>query len=148
MVIQSPKIRVLFSLIGKVGVDVNLDKITKEMGIKPTKTRTPDDWPEAIKSPKTELPDEYRPHHVWQIDIGYKKDKLVRDRFNVMLRLLTKKIEVINDLKKQFSLRASFTIGIQAQHDQYNMPEMFLTQEIVAFAADIGADIGFDMYLD
>ena len=148
MTIQSPEIRVLFSLIGKFGVDVNLDKITKEMCIKPTKTRTPDDWPEAIKNPKTELSDEFRPHYVWQIDIGYESDKFVRDRFGIMLRLLTKKIGIINDLKNQFSLRASFTIGIHAQHDQHNMPEVFLTQEIVTFAASIGADIGFDMYLD
>ena len=55
---------------------------------------------------------------------------------------------IINELKKQFSLSAAFTVGIHAQHDQCNMPEVYLTEEIVAFLASIGADVGFDMYLD
>jgi hypothetical protein len=118
------------------------------MGIEPTEVRTPDDWPETIKNPKVELPDELKPRHIWKIDIGYESSNLVRDRFDVVLKLLEGKISIINDLKEQFSLKTSFTIGIHSQHDQCNMPEVFLTQEIIAFAAAIGADIGFDMYLD
>ena len=148
MKMQVPEIKVSFSLTGMFGIEVNLDKITKEMSIEPTDARTPDDWPEAIKNPKTELPDELKPHYVWHFDVGYESGNLVRDRFDVMLRFLAGKKDIINDLKKQFSLSASFTIGIHAQHDPCNMPELFLTQEIVAFAASIGADIGFDMYLD
>lgn len=148
MEIQLPQVRVLFSLIGKFGIEVNFDQITEKICIKPTRIRTLDDWPEAIKNPKTELPDELKPHYVWQVDIGYESNRLVRDRFDVMLKLLSEKKDIINDLKNQFSLRASFTIGIHAQHDQCNMPEVFLTQEIIVFAASIGADIGFDMYLD
>lgn len=36
------------------------------MCIMPTRVRTLDDWPEAIKNSKTELPDELKPHYVWQ----------------------------------------------------------------------------------
>ena len=148
MVMKLPKIRVLLSLIGKFDTEVNLDIITKEMCLVPTRTRTPDDWPETIKNPRAELPDELKPSYVWELDTGYAHNKLVRDRFDVMLNFLTEKRDIINDLKKRFSLSASFTVGIHAQHDQCNLPEVFLTQEIIAFAASIGADIGFDMYLD
>ena len=139
------EINIWFSLSGR---NVNLDEITDKLGIIPCQVRTLDDWPEAIKNPKNELPDELKPRYIWQVDIGYEVSRLVRDRFEVILNLLTDKIDIINELKKQFSLKASFTVGIHAQHDQCNMPEMFLTQEIIAYAASIGADIGFDMYLD
>ena len=139
------KINIWFSLIGK---NVDLDEITDRLGINPTHVRTLDDWPEAIKNPKNDLPDELQPRYIWQVDIEYETNRLVRDRFDVMLRLMTDKTEIINELKKKFSLKASFTVGIHAQHDQHNMPEVFLTQEIIAFVASIGADIGFDMYLD
>ena len=142
-----PKIRVLFSLAGEHDKEVDLAEITKKIGIAPTKTRTSDDWPDSIKD-QIGLPDELKPHYTWQLDIGYSKNRLVRDRFALMKDLLIGKIETINELKKKYSLRASFTVGIHAQHDQHNLPELFLSQETIEFLASIGADIGFDMYLD
>ena len=118
------------------------------MKIIPTRSRGLEDWPDTIRSPKIELPEELKPRYIWQYDIGYKKCRLVRERFSEMLELLYGKETIINDLKKLYSLRTSFSVGIHAQHDQHNLPELVLTKEIITFAASIEADIGFDMYFE
>ena len=142
---KESEISVCFVLSGKTA---NLNEISDRLQITPTKTRALEDWPETITDPRVQLPEELRPHYVWQIDTGYDHSRLVRERFITVLRLLSGKEAIIRELKEQFSLRASFTIGVHAQHDQCNLPELFLTQEIIEFAAALGADIGFDMYLD
>ena len=77
----------------------------------------------------------------------YKECKTVSIRFEELLETLRGKEKIINELKERFALKASFVVGIHAQHDQCNLPEVFLTQEIITFVALIGAEIGFDMYL-
>jgi hypothetical protein len=142
---QSPEISISFILSGK---SMNLSEITEQLNITPTRVRTLNDWPESIKNPKAELPDDLKPCYIWRLDLGYENCQLVRDRFDIVLNLLKEKESVINRLKKRFSLEISFSVGIHAQHDQHNMPEIFLTQDIIAFVASIKASIGFDMYLD
>ena len=144
-VFSDPKINVTFCLVGK---EADLSDISKCLNLVPSRTRTPDDWPEAIKNPKTKLPDYLQPRYSWVFDMKYEICNAVRLQFEKMHAILNGKVEIINKLKEKYTLEASFEIGIHAQHDQCNMPEVFLTHEIIAFAASIGADIGFDMYLD
>ena len=146
MEIQEPKINIEFYLEGREKVE--LDEISKRLNIIPNTTKTPADWPEAIKNPQIELPDELKPRYVWELDIGYKYCKSVSDRFDIIFEILKGKEIIINELKEKFSLNASFVVSIYAQHDQCNMPEIFLTEDIILFMAVIGAEIGFDMYLD
>jgi hypothetical protein len=139
------EINICFVLSGK---NVNLSAITEQLGVIPTKVRTLNDWPEVIKNPKIELPDIYKPCYIWEIITGYEKCRQLEDRFNILLEMLKGKEIVINDLKERFSLSATFVVGIHAQHEQYNLPDIFLTKKIITFSAAIGADIAFDLYLD
>ena len=57
----------MFALEGKQLV---LAEITERLRIIPTNTRTPDDWPDIIKNPKTELPEEFKTRYIWLFDTG------------------------------------------------------------------------------
>lgn len=130
------------------GNNVDLDEISEKLDISPTRTRSLDDWPDAIKNPVYELPEYLRPRFTWELNTGYSHCRLVRNKFDELLGCLEGKEYVINSLREQNDLEVSFTVGIHAQHDQCNLPELFLTNKIVTFAASTNADIGFDMYLD
>lgn len=142
---QNSEIKITFCLEGK---EVELNEISKCLDVIPSRIRTPNDWPDAIKNPKTELPDELKPRYTWEFEIGYEKCKLVQCKFEKMIEVLKGKETAIIELKEKFALSVGFVVSIHAQHDQCNMPEIFLTQDIISFTAAIGADIGFDMYLD
>jgi len=144
---KKSEINITFYMVGKFGMEVDFNEISKCLNLTPTGARTPEDWPEAIKYPKNELPDELKPRYQWEFSLQYKECKAVSIRFEKMLEVLWNKEEIINELKKRFKLDTGFIVSIQAQHDQGNLPEVFLTQEIITFTALIGADIGFDMYL-
>lgn len=145
---KKSEIRITFYLVGKNGLHVDLNYISERLNLFSTKTRTPDDWPDYIKNPNNELPDELKPRYLWEFDMQYEKCNAVSTRFEEMLKIFKDKAKIINELKDQFILEAGFEVGIHAQHDQGNLPEMCLTKEIIMFAASIEADIGFDMYLD
>lgn len=142
---QNSKIGVSFILSGE---EIVLDEISDQLSLMPTHTRSLEDWPEVIKIHNAELPNRIKPHYEWEIDIGYEDSRLVRERFKSILELLKGKEAIINKLIDKYSLSASFVIGIHAQHDDCNMPEVFLTQEIINLVASLRADISFNMWLD
>ena len=68
---KNAKISITFCLSGKFGIEVDLNEISALLNLNPTETRTPDDWPEAIKNPKNELPDEFKPRYCWDFGQQY-----------------------------------------------------------------------------
>jgi hypothetical protein len=143
---KAPEIKISFFFEGQCGEAIELDKITESLAIYPTKIRKLDDWPEAIKRPKVELPVELRPRCTWELDFDHKECMMVPHRFEEVITTLQGKEETINDLCASENLQTGFVVVIYAHHDC--MPGIILTKEIVEFAASIRADIGFDMYLD
>jgi hypothetical protein len=143
---KEPMIKTSFTMEGPSGVAIDLDEITKCLVLEPTKIRTLNDWPEAIKNPKTELPDDLRPRCCWTVELDYEDCLSVCSQFEKMLDILCNKVNVIKTLKDIYGLKTHFEIVISAHHDR--MPEMFLTSEIIAFIASIDAEVGVDTYLD
>jgi len=92
---HNSEINVCFILEGK---NIDLNEITKRLSIIPSRIRTLEDWPDAIKNPKFDLPDELKPRFVWTLDVGWENSQLVRNRFDTMLELLKEKECVINEL--------------------------------------------------
>ena len=143
---KNPEIKIYFGFEGQSGGILDLNELTKRLDIVPTETRTLDDWPEAIKHPRVELPDYLRPRCCWTVTLDYEECLAVRFRFEEMMGILRGKEDVINSLRKELHLKTDFTIVIAAHHDR--MPEMSFTKENIEFIASIGAEVGFDMYLD
>ena len=85
MKFRDSEISITFCLEGR---EVRLNEISKRLCIIPSRTRTPDDWPEAIRNPKMELPDELKPRYTWELNIDYKNCNLVRDQFKKMIEML------------------------------------------------------------
>jgi hypothetical protein len=146
MIEKKSEIKISFTLEGPGEKEIDIDELTKYLAIKPTKTRTLNDWPDAIKHPKNELPNDLKPRSCWTVEIDYEHCSLVRNQFAKMIDVLYNKVAVINSLKEKHHLKAHFEVVIYAHHDQ--MPEVFLTKENIEFIASIGAEIGFDMYLN
>jgi hypothetical protein len=141
-----PEIKVRFSLQGQSGNAIEFSQLTKGLAIIPTETRGLNDWPEAVKHPRIELPIELRPRCIWTVEVDYADCQAVSYRFAEMITVLRGKEKIINNLCTKLNLETHFDVVIYAHHCR--LPELFLTKEVVQFIASIGADIGFDMYLD
>ena len=141
-----PNIKIKFFLTGVAGKYVDLDKITSSLNIKPDSARTLEDWPDAIKNPKTPLPIELQSRYVWSFYIDYVESMSVNEQLEKLENSLSDKIGIINELQKEFSLTVTVEVVIQADSD--NRPEMFLTNDIITFLSALNAELGFDMYID
>jgi hypothetical protein len=143
---KNPEIKISFNLVGQSGEVIDLDKLTECLAITPTRTRTLDDWPEAIKRPKISLPEDLKPRCYWTVELSYEDCSAVSSRFEEMTNILEGKEDIINLLRKEMHLKPHFEVVIAAHHD--HLPEMLLAKTHIEFLEFIGAEIGFDMYLD
>ena len=141
-----PEIKVTFCYSGKVGKFVNLGDITKSLDLSPSKTRNLEQWPDAIKYPKSPLPEGVGTQFTWDLSTGYESCRAVEWRFNELLLQFRGKEQIINELTRKYDLSIGFVVTIKGL--AANLPEMSLTNEIVSFAASINGSISFDMYVD
>jgi hypothetical protein len=139
-------IKISFTFEGPSGVTIDLDEMTRRLALKPTMMRTLDNWPEAIKHPSVDLPDNLKPRCCWTFEIDYEDCLSVRNQFEKLIDILHDRTSTIKELKEQFGLKTHFEVIISAHHDR--MPEIFFTAKIIEFIAHIEAEVGVDMYLD
>jgi hypothetical protein len=143
---KKPEVKILFGLDGKSGVAIDLGELTRRIGITPTETRGLDDWPDAVKNPKVELPENLGARCCWAVTLDYEECFVVSDRLDQLINILRGKESVINSLRQKLHLEAYFVVIVAAHRDR--TPAMCLTKENVEFIASIGAEVSFDMYLD
>jgi len=141
---QYPRINVVFGFDGREGELINFSEISDALDISPSETRTPDDWPEALKRQAPYLPEEIRPRSTWDIETEYEVSYSVSEVFEKLLYQLRGKEQIIRTLSQNMKLMVSIGVGIHMK--ETDGPEMVLTSEIIAFAAAINAEIGFDIY--
>ena len=115
----------------------DIDEVTRKVGINPTGTRTNADFPEqsiAAGVAKT----------IWWFEVEEENCIAVSILFKKLLIILDSKSKIINAICNDYGLETGFEVVIHCQDG--NNPELVLTREIVAFAASINAEIGFDLY--
>lgn len=144
MIEEYPTVSVTFGFDGKAGKLIDFGKITNILGISPSFTRTPDEWPEVLKSQISTLPEEVKPRSCWDLEIGYQTCHSVPERFEELLKQLRGKERAIIRLCQEMDLTASIGVGIHM--NEVDGPYIGLTPEIMAFASAINAEIGFDVY--
>jgi len=137
-----PKVKVAFILEGK---DFDVDKITERLKVPPTSVRSKNDWPDAIKNLPENYPDNLKPRVNWILETEKEICDSVQKQFEKITKKLVGKEEIIKNLCLQYNLETGFTIVIDME--EMNRPELFLTKEIISFAASINAEIGFDLYI-
>jgi len=127
-----PQVRVSFFLAGN---EFNLDDVTKKMNIMPTNTRE-----------KKDCPVKQFAYTTWSLRTGKESCKAVSAQFEKIMKLLSGKETIINEISNTYDIKVIFEIGIfMANGDR---PEMVLTKEIILFLAAINAEVGFDLYID
>jgi hypothetical protein len=127
-----PRIRVDFNISGD---EFDLQYITNQIGINPTKTRTKNECP----VPMTALT-------YWRLSTNKEISKAVCWQFEKIMKVLTGKELIINQLCEEYNLETNFNIVIEMESN--NGPELVLTQQIVSFISSIHAEVGFDLYVE
>ena len=125
-----PSIKVIFGIFAD---EFDLDEITRRIGVIPTKARTKDSFRVQTLA-CTEWVLETGQENVIAIDIQFKK----------MLKMLEGKADVIKRVCDEYNLETNFVVVIHTMVCEE--PELVLSREVIAFAAAINAEIGFDLY--
>lgn len=142
---MEPRIKVKFFLEGD---EFSKEYIREKLGLEPTVFRTKKDWPEAILNwpvYNPNLPDKCKPRTVWELETGYEECMSVTHQLEKLIGKLKGKADTLNRLCRELDLCTSFTVVVEAEVGYF--PVMCLEKEAVAFIANIGADIGFDLYV-
>lgn len=133
---MTPKVKVSFYLSGD---DVDLNVLTEEIGIIPTKVRKKTDWPQVSISMGIAKDS-------WLLETEKEECKAISNQFDKLCKILFPKADVILSLSEKYLLEASVTIVVEMEVG--NGPELVLSKENVAFLSLINAEIGFDLYIE
>lgn len=135
-----PYVKVSFIIEGK---EFNLNKLTEELNILPTKIRGINDWPESIKN-NLSLPEELQPRCVWSISQEMDVCKQIEIPINRLIDQIRGKEQKLSEFCKKENLKKSLCITIQAETMQ--LPQIVLSSHIISYFGKLGVEIGFDIY--
>lgn len=131
-----PTIKVFFCLYADY---FDLGEVTRRLGLTPTRAREKREWPQVSIELGIAA-------NEWIFEVTEKQCYSVEIPFKKMIAILGQKTDAIQDLIREYGLEIG--LGVIIQGEAVELPEMHLSEEIIAFAASIKASIGFDMYLD
>lgn len=132
----TPKVKVSFYMSGD---DVDLDILTEQIGIKPTKVRKKSEWPQVSISMGIAKDS-------WLLEMEKEECIAVSTLFDKLQKILFPKTDIITALSKKYALELSVTIVVEMEVG--SGPELVLTKENIAFLALVNAEVGFDLYID
>ncbi|MDD4096863.1 MAG: DUF4279 domain-containing protein [Oscillospiraceae bacterium] len=131
-----PKIKVHLYLSAN---SFDLAEVTRRLGVNPTRARENTEWPQVSI-------DMGIAHASWTYTTIEKQCLSIENPFKELIEVFFPKIAVIKELIQEFRLETTLVVVINGE--SVTLPEMHLSEEIIAFAASINSSIGFDMYLD
>ena len=115
------------------GDELNFEKVTRKIGVVPTRTRTKDSFPpQALAC------------NLWSVDIKEENCWGVSVVIEKVLEIFKGKESIINEVCTDYNLETSIEIVIHVQDG--DSPEVVLPREVISFASMINAEIGFDLY--
>lgn len=115
------------------GKENYLSEITKALAIEPSRIKKKEEFRVA----------EYA-SFMWEFTTGKQHSKSVDFQSEELLKLFRGKEEVIVKLVNSYNLKPDLVVIIHAEIG--DGPEINLSKEIIKFAAEIEAEIGFDVY--
>lgn len=116
---------------------MNPDAVTEKLGIQPSESyRNGDLIEDSFYN--------YRKRSSWNLSSGYQEDLYLDESFKKVVDPLRSKIEVINDLCREFG--ASCHLIVVSEMFNGQAPAMGFPADVVKFAADVHANIDLDLY--
>ena len=125
-----PQIEMSFILTGQENC---LEKITNTLEIVPSHVKRKEEYKLAEFS-----------NYMWELTTGKQYSKSVNFQSQEILKMLKGKEKQIKYFVNHYKLKTDLLIIIHAQIG--DGPEISLSQEIIKFAAEIAAEISFDIY--
>lgn len=134
-----PKIKISFVADGN---NFDLHSMTNQLEIQPTKIRTKEDWPDAIKN-NPNLPKEYQPRHNWM----YSKDFYEMYEFTLayqeILSKFKSKVNILQDLANNDQIKYAIVLRIDCYEG--DLPSLVVPTPMIHFLEAINAEISFDI---
>lgn len=132
----TPKVKVSFYMSGD---DVDLDILTEQIGIKPTKVRKKSEWPQVSISMGIAKDS-------WLLEMEKEECIAVSTLFDKLQKILFPKTDIIIALSEKYALEVSVTVVVEMEVG--SGPELALTKENIVFLALVNAEVSFDLYID
>lgn len=139
-----PKVKVVEVSLVIEGKNFELEELTKELGILPTKTRGIDDWPMAIKN-NASLPEELQPRNVWCLSQAEDSCRQIEAPIRKIMSLLKGKEQALLDFCERYGLRKTLCIVVHGE--SMGLPEIVLPSDVVSYFGKLEVEIGFDLYV-
>ena len=117
------------------GEDLDPKTVTRLLGVKPTSS-----FRRGYRRKPNARP---MPHGAWFLEVRGKAPKGPDAHLRKLLMKLPDSAESWNQLKTQYKIRLTFSVGFAGWNKGFNLPA-----DLVSRAARIGVDLGFDIYAD
>jgi hypothetical protein len=118
--------------------EADLDKITKAMGLAPTRTQKNGEWPTGITRANKAC-------DVWVISTERKHSVWVEKSFSHMIDMLKGKEGTIKYLTEKYDMELVFHVVVYAE--AIFLPGLTLEKESVQFLADLNASMDFKLHI-
>ena len=123
-----------FSIIGDDFVPQN---ITNQLKITPEKY-----W---IKGDVIKGKNIKRRETCWTISTGYEESFDISQQLYKVVNLLTKKKNMLNQLKDQYKLEYLFSVVVKIENNE--KPAMYFERDFIEFVNELEAEIDIDLYI-
>lgn len=111
--------------------------ITKQLGIDPCETYLKG---ELIKNGRIA-----RKETSWSINTGYQDSFDINDQLGIITAQIRGKAEALVKIKQELTVKMLFMIVVNIERNE--APAMYFERDFLSFVNEIGAEIGFDVYV-
>ncbi|WP_017811051.1 DUF4279 domain-containing protein [Paenibacillus shenyangensis] len=118
------------------GEQLDLNKLTNVIGISPSESWLKGD---PIPDKKTARPDS-----CWILSTGYEESLDINDQLYKMMSRISSKIDILNDLKQEDSLKFVVAIVINVEEDI--KPAMHFEKQFIEFAYNLKTEFYIELY--
>ncbi|MGE7949874.1 DUF4279 domain-containing protein [Lysinibacillus sp. NPDC093688] len=129
------QVMVCFSLYGD---EFSIDDVTEKLGVTPTEAFKKGD---LIPNRSTVC---YRKETSWDLGTGYQASLDVNNQLQQIIDKLQNKSLILNEIKETYTLECKFFIVVKIEEG--NTPALYLSKDIIKFAANIEAEFDVDLY--
>lgn len=135
------RVMAYFSIFGD---EFPLEEITGELAIEPTDTHNKGDIIEPAKGVVSTRVKQ-RLETDWTLSTGYQDSYDINDQLKPLLSKLEGKQNALTHLKNKYNIEYLFMVVIEIENNR--TPATYLEKDVIDFAAAVGAEIHFDMYV-
>lgn len=117
--------------------NMDLSNVTKMMEINPTRSH--------LKGDPIERMYLIRKDTLWTIETSYKETYDLDDVLPQVFNLISDKADIIKSIKKMYDAEIIINIVVNIRDNE--VPALYLHEDFLRFAGEIGARVGFPTYI-